>query len=360
MKRFWILLLTLAVLLCAGCHEQVEETQPTETQPIQTEPSTQPTETEPEPTETEPPVPETVEITVKADGVPVLLLTLNRDDKVELVGEFDEEHCIVKVQDQYGLVEKSLLRTADQAPYQAWTGYAFGGAAVYDNLRLRGEAKCTLNMNQTVEVLEDLGFCYLVRFQEELGFMRPGDLSKSYIQYSSGNGGGADGGDIELQAPSIGLLAAIPQEGAVIGEATVLADGTELVLCYLNWGEAVQMVTEEGFAEPREGCVTVCMNDLFAYVPVEFIRQAGEEAFAAWDGYTDYSAALYDNFYLLGDAVSKPAVNTEVRVVEELEDCYLVQLGDVTGYMAKDKVSVNKVYVSTGGDSGGEWSPPVM
>lgn len=362
MRKIWILLLALAVLLCAGCSEQSMETQPTETQTILTEPVTQSTETEPEPTETEPPVPVTMEVTVKADGVPAVLLTLNRDDVVELVGQFDEDHYIVKAQDKYGLVEKCLLRTAEQEAYQSWTGYAFGGTAIYDNLRLQGEAKNTLTLNQTVEVLEDLGFCYLVRYQEELGFMRSGTLNKTFIQYNGGgNSGGADGGDIELQAPWLGMLAAVPQEGAVTGEATVLADGTELVLCFLNWGEVVQVVAEEGFAEPWEGFLTVYMDGLYAYVPAGFVRQTGEEAYAAWDGYANFNAAVYDNFYLLGDAVSKPGVNTVIHVVEELETCYMVQLNGETGYIAKNLVSVNKININTGGgDSGGEWSPPAM
>ena len=359
MKRFWILLLALVMLLCVGCHEQAVETQPTETESVPTETETEPTETEP--TETEPPVPDTVDVSVKADGVPALLLTLKRDDVVELVSEYDEKYYIVKAQDMYGLVEKALVRTADQEPYAAWTGYAYYGVAVFDNLRMQGEAKHTLSMNQTVEVLEDLGSCYLVRYQEKLGFMRKDALSKVYIQYTGGgNSGGADGGDIELQMPQLGLLAGIPQEGAVTGQATVLADGAELVLCYLNWGEAVKMVTEEGFAEPKEGYLTVYMNGIYAYVPVNMTRQEGEEAYAAWDGFAAYNAAIYDNYYLVGEAVNKPVINTPIHVIEELDNCYLVQVGDVTGYIEKKLVSTYTINTNTGGDTGGEWSPPAM
>lgn len=362
MKKFWILQLALAVLLCAGCHEQVGETQPTEIQPIQTEPSTQPTETGPEPTETESPVPDMEEATAKADGVPAVLMTLNRGDVVELVGEFDNTHYVVKVREKYGLLEKSLLHTADQEPYKNWTGYAINGVGIYDNLRLQGDAKYNLKLNQTVEVLEDLGFCYLVSYQEERGFMDTDALSRSYIQYSGGgNASSGDGGDIELQNPQLGLLSAVPQEGVVTGEATVLADGTELVLCYLNWGDAVQVVVEEGFAKPREGFLIVYMAEMFAYVPENLLRCAGEEAYTGWDGYAGYSAVMYDNFYLLGEDASKIAVNTAIHVVEELDNCYLVHVGDATGYIAKEQVSVNKVYVgSGGGSSGGDWSPPAM
>lgn len=361
MKKTWVLLVVLAMLLCAGCHEQIEETLPTETQPIQTEPVTQPTETEPEPTETEPPVPETVEAAVKADGVSVILLTLNRNDVVELVGEYDEDHYIVKAQEKYGLVEKALLRTAEQEPYPSWTGYAYSGAAVYNNLRMQGEAVFNLAMNETVEVLEELGFGYLVAYKDGIYYMRSNTLSKYYIQYSGGgNSGGADGGDIELQQPVINLLNAVPQEGAAVCEATVLADGVELVLCYLNWGEVVQVVVEEGYAESKDNCLTVYMNGLFAYVPTALVRRADEPAYTAWDGYAQYNAELFENLYLLGDPMNRPVVNTVVRVVEELEYCYLVQIGDISGYMAKEMVSVNKVHIDTSGGSGGDWTPPIM
>lgn len=361
MKKTWVLLVVLAMLLCAGCHEQIEETLPTETQPIQTEPVTQPTETEPEPTETEPPVPETVEAAVKADGVPAILLTLNRNDVVELIGEYDEDHYIVKVQETYGLVEKILLRTADQEPYQAWTGYAYNGVAVYNNLRMQGEAVFSLTMNETVEVLEEFGYGYLVAYKDGIYYMRSTALSKNYIQYNGGaNSGGADGGDIELQQPVVNLLSAVPQEGTAVGKATVLADGVELVLCYLNWGEVVQVVAGDGYAEAKDNYLTVYMNGLFAYVPTGFVRQAGETAYTAWEGYAQYNAELFDNLYLLGDPINRPVVNTVIRVVEELEHCYLVQIGDISGYLVKEMVSVNKVHFDTSGGSGGDWTPPIL
>ena len=109
MKKIMIILLALVMLLCAGCNEQTPvETQPTETQPVQTEPPTQPTETEPEPTETEPPEPQTAEAEIKADTAPAVLLTLNRDDQVELVADYDEQYYIVKAQELYGLVRKTV------------------------------------------------------------------------------------------------------------------------------------------------------------------------------------------------------------------------------------------------------------
>ncbi len=360
MRKIWILLLVLALLVLAGCNEQTPvQTNPTESVPV--EPSTEPVDTTP--AETDPPVPQTESATVKAENTPAILLKLDRGTVVELVGDFDEQYAIAKVGELFGLVEKTLLRTAEQAPYESWTGYAYANSPVFDNLRRQGEAVQTLAKNTQVEVLEDLGFGYLVKLDEQLLFMASDSLSKTPIKnYTGGGGGGADGGDIELNNPWIGQLAAIPQEGTVIGEATVLADGTELILAHLSLGETVQIVTEEGFAEPMEGYATVYMDGLFAYVQEFLVRTGSEEGYTAWDGYAAHKAVVYKDLYMLDPDVTKPAVNTVLHVIDELEGCYVVELDGKVGYIAKDLVSKEKVHVSTGGGGGGggEWTPPAM
>ena len=332
MKKIIALLLVLTMLLCAGC-----------------------TSEEPVPTETEPPVPTTAATPVKAGNVPVVLLTLNRGDVIELVGDFDEDHYIAKVGELYGMVEKNLVRTASQEAYATWTGYAYGGEAIYSDLYLQTAAQ-TLALNTTVEVMEDLGYGYLVNFNGTIGFMRAGSLSRTKIVYSAPSGG-SDGGDITLQG-GIFALSAVPQEGAVTGEATVLADGTALMLMRVQLGENVDVVTEEGFAEKREGFVTVYVAGLFGYVDEKLV---GATDYTAWDAYANHNAAFFDNYYLLGEATSKPTVNTEIRIVGELDNCYLVELNGEVGYMAKDLVSATKINVGGGGGGGGaEWSPPAL
>ncbi len=362
MKKYLTLLLVLALLVCAGCTQQPPDPTVPSTEPSQapSEP-TEATDAPTEPTETEPPVPETTEVSLKANGTPVVLLTLSRGDVVELVGEFDETHNIVKAQDLYGLVEKRLLRTAAQEAYTPWTGYAYSSAPLYAHHQLQGEPIQTLTLNTTVEILEDLGSSYLVRCQDTLGCMKKSSVSASYITYSGGSSGGADGGDIELRQPTLGLLASVPQSGEVTGQATVLTDGVDLIACYLGTADPVLMVTEDGFAEPREGYVPVYLSDvgLIGYVPASLLKAAGDEAYTPWDGYANFSAEVYDNFYLLGDPMSKPAVNTAIDVVEELESCYVIEFNGTLCYMAKNLVSRTPLTVG-GGDSGGEWSPPAM
>ena len=55
--------------------------------------------------------------------------------------------------------------------------------------------------------------------------------------------------------------------------------------------------------------------------------------------------------------------NRRVQVVCDLEWCYLVQIDEEFGYLAKDQVSQTKINTSSGGGSnsgGGDWTPPAM
>ena len=267
MKKYMIVLLALALVLCAGCAKQ---------ESAQTEaPATAPAETTVPPTTEETiPVPELNMGSALVDETPAILDTLMRDDVVDVVGEYDEDHYAIKTDVGYGLVKKELLRMKGETPYEVWTGYAYWNAEVYDNFYLTGEPVQKLKTNTKIEVLDDLGYCYVVRVEETEGFMNKSRLSKwpfssgSGSSDSGGGGGGAtgaDGGDISLQVQGgIVLLAAIEQSGDVTGQAVVLADGTEVVLGYFNGGEEIPMVAEGGFAENREGYVTVYLDGLYA------------------------------------------------------------------------------------------------
>lgn len=360
MKKYIIVLLALALLLCAGCAKQ---------EPVQTEtPTTAPTETTVPPTTEETiPVPELSMGSALVNDTPAILDTLMRDDVVDVVGEYDEDHYVIKTDLGYGLVKKELLRPENEAAYEVWTGYAYWNAEVYDNLYLIGEPTQKLKTNTKVEVLDDIGYCYVVRVDETVGFMNKSRLAKwpSSGGGSGGGGGstGADGGDISLQFQGgIVLLAAIEQKGDVTGQATVLADGTEVVLGYFDRGEEIPMVAEDGFAENREGYVAVYLDGLYAYVPQKLVVTGEAEAYEAWDGYSRWNGVVYDNFYLLGDPIDKLHTNVKVHVIAELEHCYLVEVNDITGYMNKDLVSQTRISTGGGGgNSGGaEWSPPAL
>lgn len=386
MKRITLVLLCLVLLLTAGCAKQ----EPVATTEATTQPTTAPTETTAPPTE---PLPQTEEAIILADQVPAILSILSRDDTVDVVGEYDEEHYVIKTELGYGLVEKQLLAMPDDEAYEAWTGYSRWNRDVYDNYRLSGTPIQVLKTNTKIEVLDDLGGCLVVKVEGVTGFMKLEDISKTPIRAqksgdssdgsggssggggSSGSGGGQDGGDISLQFNGgIVLLSAITQEGSVTGQATVRADGTEVVLGYFDRDETAQVVVESGFAEDWEGYATVMMDDLYAHVPEALIQRKGEESYAQWDGFAKYNTMFYDNFYLQGEG-KRLNTNTAIHVVVDLDTCYLVTVDESFGYVAKTMVSEKRIVskkapVESGGGGGGtsgggggggqEWSDPVL
>lgn len=387
MKRIALVLLCLVLLLTAGCAKQ----EPVATTEVTTQPTTAPTETTAPPTE---PLPQTEEAIILADHVPAILSILSRGDTVDVVGEYDEGHYVIKTEQGYGLVEKNLLTMPDDESYEAWTGYSRWNRNVYDNYRLSGTPIQVLKTNTKIEVLDDLGGCLVVKVEDVTGFMKLEDISKTPIRAqksgdssdgsggssggggSSGSGGGQDGGDISLQFNGgIVFLSAITQEGSVTGQATVRADGTEVVLGYYDRDETAQVVVESGFAEDWEGYATVMMDDLYAHVPEALIQRKGEEAYAQWDGFAKYNTMFHDNYYLQGEG-KRLNTNTAIHVIADLDTCYLVTVEDDFGYVPKEMVSEKRIVSkkapaesggSGGGTSGGggggggqEWSDPVL
>ena len=364
MKKTVVMLLTLVLLLCAGCAEK--EPAPAETVPETSAPEA----TVPETMEATIPVPDVADAIAQVNGVPAVLATLSRGDTVDVVDSYDEKHVVVKTEQGYGLVEKNLIRMTSEPAYEAWTGYAGNKSELYDNFRLTGEPVKTLQSNAQVEVLDDLGYCYLVRDEDTTGYIALEKVSKTR-QYggSSGGGGGgsgsgADGGDIHLQKQGgVALLALMtPQEGTVSGQAAVLADGTEIVLGYFDRNDTIPVVVEAGFAEVPDGFCAVYLDGLYAFVPENLIYMEGDEAYAQWDGFSKHNAIVYDNCWLLGTASDKLQSNTSVHVLYELDHCYFVEVEGQNGFIAKEDISQYR-YSSGGKNSGGaapEWSPPAL
>ena len=65
------------------------------------------------------------------------------------------------------------------------------------------------------------------------------------------------------------------------------------------------------------------------------------------------------DLYLLDTDPDALNTNAQLTVLQELEACYLVEFDGKLGYVRKDMVSTTR---SSGGsgNTGGEWSPPVL
>lgn len=359
MKKFvWIL---LCAAMLAGCSTETVDATTAATTAATTEATTAPTT---QPVETTVPEPDTASGTALTDKTLVLLTTAERGAIVDVVGNYDDTYYTVKTAQGYGLVEKALLRLEGGQAYTQWIGYACSNAAFYENYLLSGEPAQRLGMNTQLQVLEDVGRCLVVQVGDAVGYMRDDEVSRYYIQPAPGGGGSADGGDISLRRDARIVLLSnfVPQEGEVTGRGIVLVDGAQILLGWYDRGEAVPVITEAGYAEEKAGWVAVYYDGLCGYVQQQLIRQEGAQAYAQWDGFATFQAPLYDNYYLSGDPVIRLSANANIRILEDLGNCYLVSCGDLTGYLARENASESYINYGSGGsgDSGGDWTPPAM
>ena len=163
-------------------------------------------------------------------------------------------------------------------------------------------------------------------------------------------------------------LATIEQSGEVTGQADVLIDNAPVVLGYFSRGELAPIVAEEGFAPVWDGYYTLYVNGIYAYVPAGLIQVKGAENYTQWDGFSGYSAKVYDNYLLQGEGTPL-GTNTVVTVLWDGTDYYVVSINGEIGYIPADQVGVTRYATGGGGSSssgnsssggGSEWSPPVL
>ena len=347
MKKILAFVMCLIILASAGCSVQ---------SPVQTDapidatadpnlqstvpPTTQVLETEPP--VTDPPAPETVPAIALADHVVVIGGLLGRGATVDVVGAYDENYYVVKTEVSYGLVEKVLIRMDGEPAYETWTGYAYGGAKLYDNYYMVGTNPEELALNTKVQVLECFEDICQVQVGETLGYMLLSQLSRSYISYAPSN---KDGGDIALEFHGdLNLLSSfVPQEGEVTGTGTVLVSNAQLILGWFDQDDTLAVVADSGFAPSMDGFLVAYQDGLWGYVPCALVRMEDEEAYAQWSGFARSNAAFYDNYYMAGEPSRTLATNTEIQILADLGESYVVEVEGVLGYMSKDQISTTRI-----------------
>lgn len=127
----------------------------------------------------------------------------------------------------------------------------------------------------------------------------------------------------------------------------VMAEGIPVVRFLLARGDTAQVTGYEGdyaLLTAKEGSGLVAKG---------FLRFP-DEAFESWTGYARWNAGLYETAACLGEPLQNLSTNTKVEVLEELDGCYLVRLGEETGFMLKEQLG-KAPYVAqpdSGTDSG--------
>ena len=133
---------------------------------------------------------------------------------------------------------------------------------------------------------------------------------------------------------------------------TIQGDKIPAILCLLKKGDLVEVT---GYAD--EGSATVTIGDAVGTVEKELLRFAGDGPYESWTAYARYNTALYGSYKMTGEAAKTLKTNTELTILDELENCYLVQTGEDTGYIAKAQASkwriTSKPKTDDGDSSGG-------
>ena len=339
-RVIWLLLLLLLIL--SGCKKKL----PAETLPVETTPASETTEAV---------APDLEYATAQINGIPAVLDVLSRGDTVDVVKAYDEKHIIIKLETGYGLVEKNLIRLDTVPAYESWTGYAYQGAELYDNYRLAGEPVRKLSADEEVMVLEDLGWCCLVEQNGSTGYMKQENLAKKPLtnndRSSTSDSGlpnadnydgfdGEDGGEISMHfAGRVTLLSMVtPQEGAVSGKAVVLADETLVILGYFDRGDKIPVVKQNTGGE----ILTVYLGGIYAEVDGTYVQTEDESEYISWNGQSQQIVSVYGDCWMLGNPIDRLNSNTVVKVLYELDNCYLIEVNGVTGYMRKSDIEPAK------------------
>lgn len=365
MKKIIAACLCAGMLLLCGCGAPAPEATPT--------PSPEPTAT-PEPTPTPTPTPDTTGAEVVTLEACALFAVLPRGEELVIEDEW-EGYYIVNCAEGRGYVEKRLVALAGDEQAEPHTAYAKNQTGFYTGYLLRGEPERLLDTNTELQVLAELGDCCLVELDGVLGYVPADMLSENRIQnyYSGGGGGGgggsapsggADGGDISLGAQSRKIFRAkVISNSALKGtDARVISATAELYAAVCRCGEQVRLFSQEG------DICTLYIDGAFATVEKRCLLLEGETAFESRVGYAASGTELFSDFYLCGVPLQSPAMNTELTLLAELGDCYLVSLpdGDM-GYIAVEQVNDQPVvynYSGGGGGggapSGGEWTEPAL
>lgn len=123
----------------------------------------------------------------------------------------------------------------------------------------------------------------------------------------------------------------------------------DVVFAVLNRGDEVEYIGE---ATNAEGYSIVKYGDVFGLVETRLLRLDSEADYESWMGYSGGSAMLYEDIDMTVE-IAKQSFNAEVNVIDEFENCYLVEVGDMIGFMALKSVSKTPNVAYSGGGGGG-------
>lgn len=134
-------------------------------------------------------------------------------------------------------------------------------------------------------------------------------------------------------------------------EGTIQGIHIPAILSFPQRGDIVQVT---GY--PDEATATVTVGDAQGSLARVLLRFDSEESYEAWQAYAKYNTQVFDGYTLVGEPLATLKTNTQMTVLDDLGECYLVQTEDLTGYIAKTQASKWRIKgssSSSGSGSGG-------
>lgn len=134
-------------------------------------------------------------------------------------------------------------------------------------------------------------------------------------------------------------------------EGTVQGIHIPAILSFPQRGDIVQVT---GY--PDEATATVTVGDAQGSLAKVLLRFDSEESYEVWQAYAKYNTQVFEGYTLVGEPLATLKTNTQMTVLDDLGECYLVQTEDLTGYIAKTQASKWRIKgssSSSGSGSGG-------
>ena len=134
-------------------------------------------------------------------------------------------------------------------------------------------------------------------------------------------------------------------------EGTIQGVHIPAILSFPQRGDIVQVT---GY--PDEATATVTVGDAQGSLAKVLLRFDSDESYEAWQAYAKYNTQVFEGYTLVGEPLATLKTNTQMTVLDDLGECYLVQTEDLTGYIAKTQASKWRIKgssSSSGSGSGG-------
>lgn len=131
-------------------------------------------------------------------------------------------------------------------------------------------------------------------------------------------------------------------------EGTIQGVHIPAILSFPQRGDIVQVT---GY--PDEATATVTVGNAQGSLAKVLLRFDSEESYEAWQAYAKYNTRVFEGYTLVGEPLATLKTNTQMTVLDDLGECYLVQTEDLTGYIAKTQASKWRIKGSSSSSGSG-------